>query len=85
MNDEEKTFWQENPELATKYSSPLDRNLYCDQRLIQVLDIQPNDSVLDIGSSSGDLTVQLAEHASKVVGIDSSEAMLQQAQKLAYL
>ncbi len=82
MTDEEKTFWQANPDLANKYSSPLDRTLYCDQPLIQLLDIQPSDSVLDIGSGNGVLSVQLANLASKVVGVDSSEAMLTQAQEI---
>jgi SAM-dependent methyltransferase len=74
--------WQVSPDLAAKYSSPLDRQLYCDQPLIRLLDVQPNETVLDIGCGNGGFTVQLTEIAHKVVGIDSSVEMLQEANKL---
>jgi ubiquinone/menaquinone biosynthesis C-methylase UbiE len=68
-----------------------DQNRYKSNRLIkqsmlELLDIQPGDRVLDIGSGTGDDTrelARLAQPGGSVVGIDVSEVMLIEARKRA--
>jgi ubiquinone/menaquinone biosynthesis C-methylase UbiE len=49
--------------------------------LFELVDIQPQDHVLDLGCGPGHLTAKIAQKtANKVVGYDSSKGMVQRAQ-----
>ncbi len=50
-------------------------------RLLQELDIDPNDTILEVGSGCGHLTSLLAALGKHVYGIDSDPALLISAQK----
>jgi ubiquinone/menaquinone biosynthesis C-methylase UbiE len=52
-------------------------------RLVELLDPKPNEIALDVGTGTGFTAMELAHHASRVVAIDITEEMLQQARKLA--
>ena len=43
--------------------------------------IQPGDQVLDVGCGTGTLSLALAEHGAKVVGMDASESYLEGARR----
>ncbi|MBI4097555.1 MAG: class I SAM-dependent methyltransferase [Candidatus Levybacteria bacterium] len=73
--------WQVNKELAAKYTSPLDRRLYCDEPVVSLLGDLSNKSVLDLGCGNGGFTVKLIG-AKSIVGIDASLEMLKQAKAL---
>ncbi|KAL4985883.1 S-adenosyl-L-methionine-dependent methyltransferase [Aspergillus falconensis] len=51
------------------------------QTLLQYLDPQPTDKVLDIGCGDGKFTELFLPHVSKVLGVDSSPAMIEAAKK----
>ncbi|EAA64273.1 hypothetical protein AN1566.2 [Aspergillus nidulans FGSC A4] len=51
------------------------------QTLLQYLDPQPSDSVLDIGCGDGKFTELFLPYVSKVLGVDSSPAMIEAARK----
>lgn len=75
----EDVYWNVDKELAAKYSSPLDRQLYCDIPLLDTLGNVLGKTVLDIGCGNGFITRAIAQRAGKVIGIDASEEMLEQA------
>lgn len=53
------------------------------RRIVTLADPGPDDSVLDIGTGTGELALQLAPRAKRVVGIDISERMLERARQKA--
>lgn len=46
-----------------------------------LLDIQPDDHILEIGFGNGKLISEMAQHAAFVAGVDYSETMVQEAKK----
>jgi cyclopropane fatty-acyl-phospholipid synthase-like methyltransferase len=44
-----------------------------------LLDVQPTDTILDIGCGDGPLTAEIAAKATRVIGVDSSKAMIEAA------
>ncbi|WKN43825.1 class I SAM-dependent methyltransferase [Tunicatimonas pelagia] len=49
--------------------------------LIKWLNPQAGEDILDLGCGTGELTEQIAQSGAKVIGIDQSEEMIQQAQR----
>ena len=49
------------------------------KELISLLDPKPNETILDLGSGSGQLTYQIGKLVKKIIGIDSSENMVSDA------
>ena len=49
--------------------------------LLELLAPRPGERVLDLGCGTGELTAQIARAGAKVVGVDSSPAMIQQARR----
>ena len=74
--------WQVDSEFAEKYSSSLDRQLFCDRPLLDLLGTVSGKAVLDIGCGNGQISREVAKRAGKVIGIDASEEMLEQAKRL---
>ena len=74
--------WQVDSEFAEKYSSSLDRQLFCDRPLLDLLRNVSEKVVLDIGCGNGRISREVAKRAGKVIGIDASEEMLEQARRL---
>ena len=52
-------------------------------RLVELLDPKPNEIALDVGTGTGFTAMEIAHRVSRVVAIDITEEMLQQARKLA--
>lgn len=50
--------------------------------VIELLAPQPGERILDVGCGTGQLTAQIAESGSTVVGIDNSPAMIEEARRL---
>ena len=75
-------YWQVDSEFAEKYSSSLDRQLFCDRPLLDLLRNVSEKVVLDIGCGNGRISREVAKRAGKVIGIDASEEMLEQARRL---
>lgn len=48
--------------------------------ILQVIDIQHDDVVIDIGSGTGAFTIRAARHCAKVIAVDVSETMIRFAQ-----
>ena len=49
--------------------------------LLEFIPMNNEQTILDLGCGTGTLTAQLAELCSKVVGVDSSQNMIDKAQK----
>ena len=49
--------------------------------LIELLAPQPGERVLDLGCGTGDLTAQLAERGARVIGLDASTEMVNEARR----
>ena len=47
--------------------------------VLELLNPHPNETILDLGAGSGELTAKIADTALKTVGIDFSENMITQA------
>ena len=67
-----------NPEL---YDDKHDFVFKFGEEIIKLLNPQKNETILDIGCGTGDLTKKIAERSEKVIGIDNSGEMIQAAQK----
>lgn len=52
------------------------------EQLIEVLCPKPGELILDLGCGSGQLSSKIAEKGAKVIGLDSSEAMIKSAERL---
>lgn len=61
--------YQENASFVAELGSPV----------LELLNPQPDESILDLGCGDGALTEKIAKVASEVIGIDSSESMIQAA------
>jgi SAM-dependent methyltransferase len=48
---------------------------------LEFASIRPNDRVLDVGSGTGTLSLALAQHGAKVIGMDASESYLEGARR----
>lgn len=73
--------WLVDSEFAEKYSSSLDRQLFCDRPLLDLLGNVSGKVVLDIGCGNGHISREIAKRAKKIIGIDASEEMLEQARR----
>ena len=51
------------------------------ENLLEILKPQQEESILDLGCGTGQLTAKIAEAGAEVIGIDSSQKMIEQAQK----
>lgn len=51
------------------------------KRALELLDPQPNESVLDLFCGLGNFTLPLARHARRVLGIEAEEALIAKAQR----
>ena len=49
--------------------------------VLELLSPRPGERILDLGCGTGHLTGKIAEAGAEVVGIDNSEAMIEQARK----
>ncbi|WP_246234942.1 class I SAM-dependent methyltransferase [Bacillus aquiflavi] len=61
--------YDDKHEFVTKYG----------ERLIHLLNAQAGETILDIGCGTGDLANQIAASGAHIIGIDTSEEMIQQA------
>ena len=67
-----KFIW--NPNL---YDSKHDFVIKFGEEIIDLLDPQKNETILDLGCGTGDLTKKISDCAKKVVGLDNSSEMIQ--------
>ena len=67
-----------NPDL---YDNKHDFVFKFGEEIVKLLNPQKNETILDIGCGTGDLTKKLSELCGKVIGIDNSKEMIQSAQK----
>ena len=67
-----------NPEL---YDDKHDFVFKFGEEIVNLLNPKKNETILDIGCGTGDLTKKIAELSEKVIGIDNSNQMIQIAQK----
>ncbi|MGA7720162.1 MAG: class I SAM-dependent methyltransferase [Ignavibacteriaceae bacterium] len=68
--------------IAEKYHEISTVQKSASETLFNLLDIQPEESVLDVGCGPGDLTFKIKEiTGARVVGIDASEGMIKEAVK----
>ncbi|GAB5046756.1 class I SAM-dependent methyltransferase [Thermodesulfovibrio sp. TK110] len=69
-------------EIASKYERDSLVQKSAAEKLINLLRISRNDNVLDLGCGTGHLTKRIREMTKgKVIGIDSSEGMIKEAQR----
>jgi ubiquinone/menaquinone biosynthesis C-methylase UbiE len=75
-------FRQPKPYQIGGYSFKLCEKYYTLSILFELLDIQPNDNVLDLGCGTGHITKLIRENTEgKVVGVDSSAGMIEKAKE----
>jgi len=67
-----------NPEL---YDDKHDFVFKFGEEIVKLLNPQNNETILDIGCGTGDLTKKIAELSGKVIGIDNSNEMIHTAKK----
>lgn len=78
------TSWRSNPsnpvemwnKKAPSYNKMITKRISQTEQILKNLDIGSNDTVLDIGSGPGTLTLPLAKIASEVTAVDLSSVML---------
>ncbi len=58
--------------VAPKFKKNKGKNDYS-RRLLEKIKLEPEDTVLDIGCGSGNITIPLAREAKKVTGVDISK------------
>lgn len=67
-------------EIAKRYEKDSLVQKSASDQLFDLLKIQPNDDVLDLGCGTGNLTKKIAQQTKgKVVGVDASEGMIKEA------
>jgi len=71
-----KSNW--NPDL---YDDKHDFVFKFGEEIVKLLNPQKDETILDIGCGTGDLTKKISEQCGKVIGIDNSNEMIQTAQK----
>ncbi|WP_424354826.1 class I SAM-dependent methyltransferase [Methanobacterium sp. MBAC-LM] len=69
--------------VAPKFKKNKGKNDYS-RRLLEKIKLEPEDTVLDIGCGSGNITIPLAREAKKVTGVDISKKMLHLLEKDAF-
>lgn len=69
---------------ASSYTHPLDAQLYADRPILRLLGDIAEKDILDIGCGNGYLLRKLQAKAANVTGIDVSEEMVQEAQRLGH-
>jgi SAM-dependent methyltransferase len=74
-------YWCNGPSgwVIAKVMPFLERNLY--GAVAEMLDLQPEDELLDIGCGPGAFLAAKAEHVHRVVGLDVSPTMLREAER----
>jgi len=74
-------YWCNGPSgwVIAKVMPFLERNLY--GAVAEMLDLQPEDELLDIGCGPGAFLAAKAQHVRRVVGLDVSSTMLRQAER----
>ncbi len=74
-------YWCNGPSgwVTAKVMPFLERNLY--EAAAELLDLQPEDELLDIGCGPGAFMARKAQHVRRVVGLDISPTMLREAER----
>ena len=74
-------FWSNGPVgwVMAKVMPRMEAGLY--EAVAEMLDLQPEDELLDIGSGPGAFLATKAQHARRVVGLDASPLMLREAER----
>ncbi|MEL6461392.1 MAG: methyltransferase domain-containing protein, partial [Cyanobacteria bacterium J06621_15] len=70
-NNWNSSLYQEKHDFVWKYG----------ESLLEILNPQPNETILDLGCGTGQLTAKIAEYGAEVIGIDSASEMIEQAQQ----
>ncbi|MEL6166303.1 MAG: methyltransferase domain-containing protein [Cyanobacteria bacterium J06628_3] len=70
-NNWNSSLYQEKHDFVWKYG----------ESLLEILNPQPNETILDLGCGTGQLTAKIAESGAEVIGIDSASEMIEQAQQ----
>lgn len=74
---QENIHFQFHPSDFTQINLPMNRQMIT--RAIQLLDLQAEDTVLDLFCGLGNFSLPIAKHCKQVVGIEGSEAMVSRA------
>jgi SAM-dependent methyltransferase len=74
-------FWNNGPVgwLMAKALPRMEAGLY--ETVAEMLDLQPDDELLDIGCGPGSFLAAKAQHVRRVVGLDLSQVMLREAER----
>lgn len=84
LSQSQEKRWDNRAEDFVKRPTPtVDDHLFL-RKLIEIADLGPDTTVLDIGSGGGHLSVALAPYVKSVLGIDVSSNMVKHATKLAH-
>jgi SAM-dependent methyltransferase len=77
----EYAFWNNGPVgwVMAKAMPRMEAGLY--ETVAQMLDLQPEDELLDIGCGPGAFLAAKAQHVRRVVGLDLSQVMLREAER----